>query len=393
MKKILLFSILVLFFGCGVKQSSKMLNSGEYDAAIHNAVNSLRNNKNAKGKQDYVYILEEAFAKAKERDLRNISTWSKDVNPANLEKIFNTYIQLNKRQELIRPLLPLNLIKENRNAIFPMDDYSTEMTDSRNALSNYLYNNSKERLKNASKLEARQIFDDLSYLNQINPGFKNTRELLDESQFRGTDFVHVYTKNDTQMIIPVQLENDLLDFSTYGLNNKWTIYHNNREQGIHYDFGIIVNFRDINISPEQIREKEIIQEKQIKDGTKNLVDSNGNVVRDSLGKPIKVDNFKTAKATVYQFMQFKSAQITAKVDYIDFTNNQLINTFPMSSEFVFEHYYATLRGDRRALDNIYITYLNNHAVPFPSNEQMVYDTSEDLKVKLKNIISRNQIRK
>lgn len=394
MKKIILFvSISVLLIGCGVKQSANMLNSGDYDGAIKNAVNSLRNNKNAKGKQDYVYILEEAFAKAKERDLRNISVWSKDANPANLERIFNTYAQLNNRQELIRPLLPLKLLKENRNAIFPLEDYSTEIIDSKNALSNYLYNNSKELLKNANKLESRQVFDDLTYLNRINPGFKDTRQLLEEAQYKGTDFVHVYTKNDTQMIIPVRLENDLLDFSTYGLNDKWTVYHSNRQQGINYDFGIIVNFREINISPEQIREKEIIQEKQIKDGTKNLVDSNGNVVRDSLGKPVKVDNFKTVRATVYQFLQFKSAQVTAKVDYIDFNTNQLVSSFPLSSEFVFEHYYATLRGDRRALDDIYVTYLNNRAVPFPSNEQMVYDTGEDLKAKLKTIIARNRIRK
>ena len=53
---------------------------------------------------------------------------------------------------------------------------------------------------------------------------------------------------------------------------------------------MIVNFRQINISPEQVKEKQFIKEKQIKDGTKTLLDANGNVVKDSLGNPIKVDN-------------------------------------------------------------------------------------------------------
>jgi hypothetical protein len=391
--RLLILITAILLLGCGKRESRNMLNSGNYDGAIQFAVNALRNNKQAKGKQDFVYILEEAFAKAKERDERNIDLWVKEANPANLEQVFNTYQRLHQRQELIRPLLPLRLIKEGRNAIFPLEDYSTEIIDSKNALSNYLYNRVKERVEVADKMESRALYNDLVYLNQINPGFKNTAALLQQTKDRGTDFVHVFTKNDTQMIIPVRLENDLLDFSTYGLNDQWTVFHNNRRPGIEYDFGVIVNFRDINISPEQIREKQIIQEKQIKDGTQNLLDSNGNVVKDSLGNPIKVDKMKTVRATVYQFHQFKAAQVTAKVDYIDFNNQQLISTFPLSSEFVFEHFYATLRGDRRACDEIYLTYLNNRALPFPSHEQMVYDTGEDLKNKLRIILSKNRFRR
>jgi hypothetical protein len=393
MKKMTLFFISTLLLSCGVKQTRNMLTSGEYDAAIQLAVSGLRGNKTAKGKQDYVYLLEEAFAKAKERDLRNIAGWSKDANPQNLDKIYNTYVRLNNRQELVRPLLPLPLHKEGRNAIFPLEDYSTEIIDSKNALSNYLYTHSQNALKNANKYESRKIFDDLRYLNSINPGFKEVNQLINEAQFKGTDFVHVFAKNETNIMIPNRLQNDLLDFSTYGLNDKWTVYHSNRQQGITYDFGIILNFRAINISPEQIREKQVIQEKQIKDGVKNLVDANGNIVRDSLGNPIKVDRFITVKGTAYEFTQFKACQVTAKVDYIDFNNNQLINSFPLASEFIFEHIYATFRGDRRAFDEQYITYFGRRAVPFPSNEQMVFDTGEDLKAKLKDIISRNRIRR
>lgn len=392
MKKITFLLSAFILVACGSKQTERMVNSGNYDAAIQNAVTSLRTNKNAKGKQDYVYLLEEAFAKAKERDLRNINTWYNDANATNLEKIFNTYVQLNNRQELIRPLLPLKLLNEGRDAKFTFDDYSSNIIDSKNTLSNHLYTNSKSLLTNATKFEARNVYDDLIYLNQINPGYKDVSRLIEDAQFKGTDFVHVYTKNETNMVIPVRLQNDLLDFSTYGLNDKWTVYHSNRLKDVVYDFGIIVNFREINISPEQIREKEVTQEKQIKDGTQNLVDNNGNVVRDSLGNAIKVDKFITVKGTAYQFTQFKACQVTAKVDYIDFTTNQLTNTYPLTSEFIFEHIYATFRGDRRAFDESFNSYFGKRAVPFPSNEQMVYDTGEDLKAKLKAIITRYRIR-
>lgn len=394
MKKItLLLTFFVLITSCGVRQTRESLTSGDYDSAIQNAVEGLRNRKDAKGKQDYVYLLEEAFAKAKERDLRNIATWFKDANPNNLEKIFNTYQQLNNRQEMIRPLLPLKLLKEGRNAIFPFDDYTDQIVSSKNALSKHLYDNSKALLVSKDKMSIRRAYDDLVYLEQLSPGYKDVAKLMDEAKFKGTDYVSVFTKNETNMVIPVRLQNDLLDFSTFGLNDKWTVYHSNRLKDINYDYGLIVNFREINISPEQVKEKEFIKEKQIKDGTKPLINAQGQQVKDSLGNVIMVDNFKTIRINIYEFRQFKSTQVTAKVDYIDFKTNQLIDTFPLASEFVFEHIYSTYNGDRRACDDSYLPYFDRRAVAFPSNEQMVYDSGEDLKAKLKDIIVRNKFRR
>ena len=388
-----LLALFLILSACGVRQTRDLVTSGDYDAAIRNAVEGLRGNKNAKGKQDYIYLLEEAFAKAKERDLRDINGWFKDANPQNLEKIYSTYVQLNYRQEQIRPLLPLKLLKEGREAIFPFDDYTDQIVSSKNALSKYLYDNSKALLVTKDKMTIRRAYDDLLFLESINPGFKDVAKLTDEAKFKGTDFVNVYTKNETNMVIPVRLENDLLDFSTYGLNDKWTVYHSNRQKGIDYDYGMIVNFRQINISPEQVKEKQFDKEKQVKDGVKNLLDAQGNVVKDSLGHNIKVDNMKTIRISIYEFSQIKSCQVTAKVDYINFKTNQLIETFPLASEFVFTNIYSTYKGDKRACEDTYYSNFDRRVVPFPSNEQMVFDTGNDLKAKLKDIIARNKFRR
>jgi len=394
MKKItFLLSLFIIITSCGVKQTRELLTSGDYDAAIKNSIDGLQGNKNAKGKQDYVYMLEEAFAKAKQRDLADINNWFKDTNPKNLEKIYDTYVQLNYRQESIKPLLPLKLLKENRNATFPFDDYSDQIVSSKASLSKYLYDNSKALLVTKDKMTIRRAYDDLMYLENLNPGFKDVDKLIEEAKQKGTDYVMVTTKNETNMVIPVRLQNDLLDFSTYGLNDKWTVYHSNKLKGIDYDYGLVVNFRQITISPEQVKEKQFEKEKQIKDGVKNLLDSNGNVVKDSLGKPIKVDNMKTIKISIYEFSELKTSQVTAKVDYIDFKSNQLLQTFPVTSEFVFNYVYATYKGDKRACEQDYYSNFDRKAVPFPSNEQMVYDTGEDLKAKLKDIIVKNRFRK
>lgn len=395
MKKITFLSLLVsLLISCsGVKQTQSMLSDGNYDGAIGKAVENLKTNKTSKGKQEYVYLLEEAFAKAKQRDLASISLWEKEGNPNNLEKIYNTYLQLQNRQQRIQPLLPLPLLKEGRNAIFPFDDYSTQIVNTKGKLSAYLYDNAKKLMKNNDKMSYRKAFEDMEYLNEINPGYKDIQKLMDEAHFKGTDFVYVYTKNETNMVIPTRLQGDLLDFSTFGLNDKWTVYHNNKQKDVKYDFSMLVNFRNINISPEQIKEREFIKEKQVVDGKKPALDANGNQIKDEKGNVVMVDNMKTVRVTIYEFKQFKACQVTAKVDYLDNRTNQLIDTFPLSSEYVFEYIYANYNGDKRACDDNYLQYFGRRATPFPSNEQMVYDSGEDLKAKLKSIITKNKFRR
>lgn len=384
---------MILISACGAKQTRNLLTSGNYDEAIENSISNLRSNKDKKGKQDYIYILEEAFAKAKERDLNSINLLTQDANPIHLEKIYNTYILLNNRQEKIKPLVPLKLMQEGRNAKFPFSNYNSQITETKIALSQYLYAASKKLLLSANKMDYRKAYDDLAYLDQINPNYKDILKLMEEVHFKGTDFVKVSLKNETNMMLPARLQNDLLDFDAFQFKDKWTTYHGYAQKEIDYDFQLIVNFRRIDISPEQLKEKEIIKEREIKDGLKTLIDKDGKVVKDSLGNPIKVDNFKKIRVRIYEFNQFKACHITAQIDYVNTKNKQLLESFPLSSESVFENTYSTYKGDKRASDDSYYSYFDKRVLPFPSSEQMVYDTGEDLKAKLKDIISRNKFRK
>ncbi|NND79701.1 MAG: hypothetical protein HKN53_07375, partial [Maribacter sp.] len=164
----------------------------------------------------------------------------------------------------------------------------------------------------------------------------------------------------------------------------------NHLSNITYDYDMRIELQDINISPEQVNERQIIKEKQIKDGFDYVLDNNGNVVKDSLGNDVKIDKFKTVKCNFYQFTQFKTAQVRGLVSFSDLQTKQVLNSYPLSSEFVFEHIYANYDGDKRALENDLVSMLQLAAVPFPTNEQMVYDAGEDLKNRLKGILTRHR---
>lgn len=391
-KTILLFILSGTVIACSsVKKTQKALNTGNYDNAIATAIDNLRNNKTKKNKQPYVLMLEEAFAKAVDKDIQEIRFLERDGNPANLEAIYNSYLQLDKRQERIKPLLPLPVLAENRNARFSFEDYTDDIIGAKNRLSEYLYGNASTLLRESrNKFEYRKAYKDLRYLDNINPGYRNTAQLIEEAHFKGTDFVMVQLLNETDKVIPKRLEDDLLNFNTYDINDLWTVYHNNPLDNITYDYEMRIAFRAIHISPEQVRERQLTRERQVKDGWQYAEDDNGNVVKDSLGNPVKIDKLITVRCNFYEFTQQKTVEVQGQVAFTDLNARQTINTYPLSSRFIFQHRYASSDGDRRALDDDLISLLGRRAVPFPSNEQMIYDAGEDIKRNLKAIITRHR---
>ncbi|WP_024480819.1 hypothetical protein [Cellulophaga baltica] len=392
MKKFLLATSILFFISCGgVKKTQEALNSGNYDAAINKALNNLVDNKTKKGNQPYVLLLEEAFKKNTARELKQIAFLQKSNNAANYEQIYNGYVNLKQIEERIKPLLPLMIYEEDREAKFSFSDYDTKIINTKNQLSDYLYANASALLEQSTaKNDYRKAYNDLLYLEELNPGYKDTNLKIQEAHHKGIDYVQVRLFNDTEQIIPSRLEEDLLNFNTFGLNNLWTEYHTNAIKSIQYDYEMDVVFKNISISPEQIKERQISKEKQILDGYTYAVDRSGNQVKDSLGNKIKIDKFKTVKCDFYQFTQSKSAQVVGQVNFLDLKTKQQINTYPLASQFLFEHNYANYSGDKLALDNDLISMLSLAAVPFPTNEQMVYDAGEDLKANLKGIITRHQ---
>lgn len=388
--RIITFLLFFTILSCGVKQTRYAINSGDYDEAIQIATNNLRNNKDKKGKQEYVYMLEEAFEKAKDRDLSQIAFFEKADSPRNLENIYNLFVALDQRQRDIKPLLPLRLEALNRNAKFKFDDYSEKLISSRAKFVSYLYDNSTALLLTADKVNHRRAYEDLTYLRRLNPDYKNANSLIEQAFTKGADYISIETLNNTGLAIPLKLQSDLLNFSTQGLDEKWTVYHSIKQKNTSYDYAVIIDFRQINFSPDLVREREFTVEKEIIEKRKKR-DRRGQIVNDSLGNPVMEDVVKILSANILETTQSKSVEVAAKIDYINLKNNQLLQSFPLQSQFLFQNVFARYNGDINAVENDYKKLFNNRPLPFPSNEQMVYDTGEDLKAKIRAILTSNRV--
>ncbi|MFT5761512.1 MAG: hypothetical protein ACI8WA_000627 [Polaribacter sp.] len=388
-----LLFLLIISACSSVKTTQKAINSGNYDKAISLAVENLRKSKTKKGNQPYIPMLEEAFKKATQRDLSRIDFLKKDGNPSSIEDIYNSYLKINEWQEIIKPLLPLRNSRNGIEAQFEFKNYTSEIIDSKNKLTIQLYNNTITLFKSASKLDYRRIYDDLVYIENLSPNYKDTRSLIEKAYSKGTDYVLVSMKNSTKQIIPKRLAKDLLDFDTYGFDDKWTVYHSTPNNTINYDFGLDLILKEIRISPERIKEKEFVKKREIIDGWEYQVDKNGKEVVDAKGNKIKVDKLIKVRCVLNQITQLKTTEVFGQVRYVNFNTQQLLKSFPVKSGYFFEHVYANYKGDERALTGDFKDLIKVKAIQFPTNEQMVFDAGNDLKRNLKQMILRNKFRK
>lgn len=380
-----LIYILVFSLSCsGVKRSQKFISGGDYDRAVALTVKKLKNKTGSKDYDTQVRILEEAYDKAVIKDTRKIQILERE-RFKNAKEIYFTYLDLEQRQEKIKPLLPL-YDSTGKPVLLKINDYSRRISAAKQNYLDFLYEEAHYYLNLNTKEDFRTAYHVLCELEEAAPGFKDAKRLKEQALFAGTDFVLVTLNNYSGQFIPLNLEQALLDFDTYGLHSQWTVFHTYKQSGISYSHAVDLNFELIQISPEQLTEREFTRKKQIREGSDYLRDRGGNIVRDSLGKPVKIDKLKEVQAQVLISSQRKAVLLGGVVLYKIPGQNRILNRYPLSSEFIFENSFAVYSGDKRALSEDDRILTGNRFIPFPTHEEMVFDAGILLKERLKTIL-------
>jgi len=388
-----LLFISFLIIGCNsVKRNQKFIAKGNYNQSISLSVKKLQKDKTSEKNEEHIVLLEEAYKKAVDEDTRRVSFLKKEKNPMNTREIYTRYKDLSGRQEIVRSLLPLYSNSLGREAKFKMVNYTDDLITSKNNFLDYLYTEGALYMKRQNIEDYRSAYSLYCEIEELQANYLDVPSLIQDAHFYGTDFVLVVLNNYSGQLIPYRMERDLLDFNTYGLNDFWIEYHNKQEQNIDYNFEIALDFRNINISPERISEREERRSKDIKSGWKYKRNRNGDIINDEDGNPIKIDTYETVTAFITSTKQSKSVFVEGNVIYRNLISGQYLNRYPLSSEFIFENIFAVYRGDKRALTNEDLDWINNRFVYFPTNEQMVLDAAEDIKIRLKDILKNNPIR-
>lgn len=384
-----IFLLGFLLIAC--RSAQKFIEHGDYDGAIEFCVGKLRGK--TKKQTEYVRGLEEAFARAQLRDLRLIENLLDEDRPENWEKINRLHRQIKARQQKIAPLTPL-VSKEGYRAKFNFVDIDKQERESREKAAECLYVRAQELLQRAERgdrLAAREAHQTLCDLESgYYRTYKDKDQLLRQARDLGISHVLFEVKNQSGKLLPREFAEQISAIGKHDLDSEWKAFYFDAQPGAEYDYKAVFRVTQVDISPERVRERAYTDEWEIQDGWDYVLDSKGNVLKDSLGNDVKTPRKIRIRANVLEVQQTKAARLSGLVEIYDAARNTLLDSHPLSTEILFENYAATFTGDRRALSEESKRCIGNAPLPFPRDEDMLVQAAERLKPNLKEELRRNR---
>ncbi|MCB0706226.1 MAG: hypothetical protein KDC34_12985 [Saprospiraceae bacterium] len=374
--------ILALILSLGIASCSspkKLAESGDYDAAIQRAVNKLAGKD--KKKADDVLALELAFDKANKSSIRQIEEMKADGREQLWPSILKIIDQIAYRQQLVDPLIPLTSY-DGYQADFKFIRIEAIRPEAVEKTTAYYYNRGSELLVLARKgnkgaaQDAYHSFNDAQYYN---PQYKDVMERKEEARYLGITHVAISFENRSNMFLPDRFAQDLLQVSTGELNETWRKYYTNPSPDVPLDFTVIVQLDHIGLKPEFVRQHEYQLEKEVADGYRVKKDRDGNAILDSLGQEIRIPKMITVQADILEVYKSKSAMVEGSLEYYNNRTGSLIDMQRIGTEVIFENTSAIFRGDKRALNDDVLNILDNKALPFPSDGDLILQASDRLR--------------
>ena len=358
----------------------KYVESGNYDGGIDLAVRKLRGKK--KKKVEYVKGLELAFEKVQERDLQRIDNLMAAGTATNWEKVNDAHKRIQARQAKVAPLLPCTASNGYR-PYFTMVNIDKMEQESRKRAAEYLYARAERlmiKARTGDKAAAREAYQTLYELEcKYYTTYCEKDKLMEEASALGTTYVLFTVRNKSGAILPAGFTDQILSMSKRELDSKWLDFSFRKEGNLSYDYQAFYDIRQIDISPERIKERTYTDEKKVEDGLEYVLDGRGNVMKDSLGNDIKVAKLTLVRANVLEVFQSKAARMDGDLLIYETGNSSPLDRRAIGAEVVFEHYASTFQGDKRALSAESRKCIGNQPLPFPDNRSMLLDVADRLK--------------
>jgi hypothetical protein len=385
MRKLYPIIVLALFIA-GCASSSKLLQRGRYDAAVEKSVKSLRKNP---ADTEEILVLERAFRIANERNWERINFLKLNNDPRHLEEMISIYMQLRERQSLVRTVLPLQL--PDRTINYPYVNYDEEIVAARASAADYYYNNALRLMDQNDKEAYRQAYQEFIKARNYSSTHREVDKMIQEAMYQGVSRVLVMVQNHTPINLDKDFENQILAMKPSELDSEWVEYHfRDLDENMEYDYYIVANIRIIDVSPDITRDTDRVEKKRVQDGFEYALDRRGNVAKDSLGNDIKSPKFKDVTCAVIETLQRKHCTIEGDVEFISMNPRRLLKKEPVGANSTFEHMSARAIGDLEALKEETRKIVELQPVPFPSDYEMVYRTTEGMRLAIAEAIEKNR---
>jgi hypothetical protein len=362
---------IILLSSC--KNIQKMVDKGQYDEAIVYAAEQLQGEEHKKTR--YVTALEDAFAKVMARDYDRLAYMKSSDRPEYYGKIYQLYKKIERRQERIRPFLPL-ISEDGYVAHFKMTDVRPALQEFAEKDAAHHYDLAVRYLNEYTadnKVKARSAYRSLLEVQQYFSIYKDMESLMEEAEILGTEHVYITTLLDPYAMLDPLSRNAFDNIDIRGLDKRWIAFHNVIHGDLTYDYKVSLEMKEVLVDGEQERAHTYHYTREIQDGWNYLLDERGNVAKDTLGNDIKMPKYVEVRARITEVERQKQARLVADLVVIDLHSGREIDRYPIDANIDFHGFSCRLRGDKRALEGADRKHhMDGYLEDFPLDQEMIH---------------------
>lgn len=365
--------ITIAILGTSCHSAERLLDEGRYDELLSLAQRRMSGKK--ENKEKYVLLAEDAFKRVTERDMDRIERLKAGNRSSDWEEIVSIAERIDHRQNRLKPFLPL-VAENGYQATFTFVRTHEIIHYAENKLVEQLYEEGLDALRNArsgDKQAGQRAYQKFQDVLAYTSDYREAYTFREEARQLGLTHVLLTTDNKARQFMPGYIA-ELLEESVSAKNTFWTQYYTDKPQDITIDYIARFVITGIEVGPEAIREEKITRTKKIEDGWEYVLDSRGNVAKDSLGNDIKKTKYAEIHAVILKSHQEKGVYLKGRIDLEDMRNGYIVDSRPVHVENRFYHQAQSFFGDERALDQSDRVFIG--LLPFPSDESMMVQLSE-----------------
>jgi hypothetical protein len=365
----------------------KLLQQGNYDALIEKSVKDLI--KNPDQEEDAV-MLDKAYKLANDRDLERLKYLKMESNPNTWDEMLSLYSNLKNRQTSVRRVLPLHI--KGQSVQYDFVDYDAEIVAAKRKAADYFNTHGRSLMENKTKESYRQAYYELvKAMNYSGDSYRDLNQIINEAKYLGTSRALINVVNRTIINLPPEFTDGLVAVDATQLNSEWVEYDTRKvDNTASYDYYIDIILQAVNVTPDLVKDNDLIEKKTVEDGYEYVLDKRGNVMKDSSGNDIKVKKYKEIQCTVIESHQVKDCNITGEIEFLTATPQSLLKKQPIAAVTHFEYVSARAIGDLDALSPEKRKLVSIKPVPFPDDIQMIIDCTEALKKSIREAIMANR---
>jgi hypothetical protein len=380
----LLLAIIVLV---SCSSPEKLLTKGNYDALIEKSVKNLIKNPNS---EEDAVMLDKAYNLANDRDLERIKYLKTEGNPDTWDEMLGLYSNLKNRQASVRRVMPLHV--DGRTIQYEMVDYDAEIVAAKRKAAEYYYNHGLQLMESKTKESYRQAYYELNKARSYSgDSYRNLDQVIGEAKYQGMSRALIGVVNRTIINLPPEFTDGLIAVNANQINSEWVEFYTRKPTSdIKFDYYIDIILQAINVSPDVVQDKDVIEKKTVDNGFEYVLDAKGNVMKDTAGNDIKVKKYKEIQCTVIETHQLKDCNITGEIEFHAVNPESLLKKQPIAAGTHFEHVSARAIGDLNALSPEKKKLVEIEPMPFPDDIRMILDCTEALKNSIHEAINYNR---